>query len=124
MKTEGPSEILHSVATLAAMVSHEINNPLMIIVANLELLERAQTLDAYGRARLEAAMAAAHQIKETIRRLGRITRLELAADGPNLPPMLDLEKSSVGAHGEHEGGRLRETHPATSDRSEARRDVR
>jgi signal transduction histidine kinase len=97
----GPSEILHSVATLAAMVSHEINNPLMTIVANLELLGGTQTLDAYGRARLEAALAAADQIKETIRRLGRITRLELAVGGPNLPPMLDLEKSSVGANGKH-----------------------
>jgi len=96
----GPSEILHSVARLGAMVSHEINNPLMTIVANLELLERTRTLDAYGRARLGAAMAAADQIKETILRLGSITRLELAADGPNLPPMLDLEKSSLGADGE------------------------
>lgn len=95
-----PSEILHSIATLAAMVGHEINNPLMTTVANLELLARTQTLDAYGRARLEAALAAAAQIKETIRRLGRITRLELAAGGPNLPPMLDLEKSSREANGE------------------------
>jgi signal transduction histidine kinase len=97
----GPSEILHSVATLAAMVSHEINNPLMTIVANLELLEGKQTLDAYGRARLGAALAAADRIKETIRRPGRITRLELADGGPNLPLMLDLEKSSLGANGEH-----------------------
>ena len=97
----GPSEILHSVATLAAMVSHEINNPLMTIVANLELLERKQTLDAYGRARVGAALSAADQIKETIRQLARITRLELAAGGPNLPLMLDLEKSSLGTNGEH-----------------------
>jgi hypothetical protein len=48
-----------------------------------------------------AALAAADRIKETIRRLGRITRLELADGGPNLPLMLDLEKSSLGANGEH-----------------------
>jgi signal transduction histidine kinase len=96
----GPSEILHSVATLAAMASHEINNPLMVIVANLELLERTQALDAHGRARLGAALAAAGQIKEKVRRLGHITHLELAAAGPNLPPMLDLEKSSLEANGE------------------------
>ena len=59
----GLSEILHSVATLAATVSHEINNPLMAIVANLELLEGTQTLDAHSRARLRAALAAADRIK-------------------------------------------------------------
>jgi signal transduction histidine kinase len=96
-----PSEILHSVAALAAMVGHEINNPLMAIVANLELLEATQTRDDYGCARLGAALAAAARIKETVRRLGRITRLHLAAVGPNLPPMLDLERSSPGANGEH-----------------------
>jgi signal transduction histidine kinase len=88
------SEVLRSVATLAAAASHEINNPLMVIVASLELLERTQTLDADGHARLAAALAAAGQIKEKIRRLGRITRLELAVGGPNLPPMLDLDKST------------------------------
>jgi signal transduction histidine kinase len=96
---EGPSEILRSVATLAAAASHEINNPLMVIVGNLALVERTQTLDADGRACLAAALAAADEIKERIRRLGGITRLELAADVPNLPPMLDLERSSVGMNG-------------------------
>ena len=95
-----PSEILHSVAELAAMVSHEINNPLMAIVANLELLGATQTRDDYGSARL-GALAAAARIKETIRRLARITRLQLAAAGPNLPPMLDLERSSSGTNGDH-----------------------
>jgi len=71
----------------------------MALVASLELLERTQTLDAYGHARLGVALAAAGEIKEKIRRLGRITRLELAAGGPNLPPMLDLERSSPGANG-------------------------
>jgi nitrogen-specific signal transduction histidine kinase len=35
-----PSEILHSVAALAAMVSHEINNPLMTIVAKESLINK------------------------------------------------------------------------------------
>ena len=34
------------------------------------------------------------KIKEKVGQLGRITRFELAAGGPNLPLMLDLEKSS------------------------------
>jgi signal transduction histidine kinase len=91
---EGPSEILRSVATLAVAASHEINNPLMTLIASLELLEKTQTLDAYGQARLSVALAAAWEIKEAVRQLGRITRFELAAGGPNLPSMLDLEKSS------------------------------
>ena len=43
-----PSEVPRSVAMLAAAASHEINNSLMVIVANLELLERTQALDADG----------------------------------------------------------------------------
>ena len=94
LRAEGPSEILRSVATLAVAASHAINNPLMALVASLELLERTQTLDAYGHARLDVALAAAEEIQEKVRQLGRITRFELAAGEPDLPSMLDLEKSS------------------------------
>ena len=95
-RAEPKAETLRWVVTLAAAVSHEINNPLMAVMGNLELLEKMHRLDAHGRARLEVALAAADQIKEKVRRLGRITRLELATSGPGLPPMLDLEKSSQG----------------------------
>jgi PAS domain S-box-containing protein len=95
-QAEREAEMLRIVATLATATSHEINNPLMAVMGNLELLERTHRLDAYGRARLEAALAAAGVIKEKVRRFGRITRLEIAADGPDLPPMLDLKKSSQG----------------------------
>ncbi|MFI5393478.1 MAG: hypothetical protein ACHQY1_07070 [Myxococcota bacterium] len=66
----------------------------MALIASLELLERTQTLDADGRARLAVALAAAWEIKEKVGQLGRITRLELAAGAPDLPSMLDLERSS------------------------------
>jgi len=95
-RADREAETLRSVATLAAAVSHEINNPLMAVLGNLQLLETVQKLDAYGRARLAAALAAADEIKEKVRRFGLISRLELANDGPNLPLMLDLEKSSQG----------------------------
>ena len=94
LRADGPSEILRSIATLAVAASHEINNPLMALIASLELLEKTQTLDAYGHARLRVALTAAWQIKEKVGQLGRITRFELAAGGPDLPSMLDLEKSS------------------------------
>jgi PAS domain S-box-containing protein len=95
-RADREAETLRSVATLAAAVSHEINNPLMAVMINLELLERTHRLDAYGRERLEAALAAADEIKEKVRRFGLISQLELANDGPYLSPMLDLEKSSQG----------------------------
>ena len=95
-QAEREAEMLRIVAALATATSHEINNALMAVMGNLELLEKMHRLDAPGRARLEVALAAADQIKEKVRRLGRITRLELATSGPGLPPMLDLEKSSQG----------------------------
>ena len=54
----------------------------MALIASLELLEKTQTLDAYGHARLRVALAAAWEIKEKVGQLGRITRFELAAGGP------------------------------------------
>ncbi|HLC42756.1 MAG TPA: histidine kinase dimerization/phospho-acceptor domain-containing protein [Methylomirabilota bacterium] len=95
-RADQEAETLRSVATLAAAVSHEINNPLMAVMINLELLESTHKLDAYGRERLEEALAAAGVIKEKVRRFEQITRLEIADDGPALPRMLDLEKSSRG----------------------------
>src|SRR5262245_14741948 len=44
----------------------------------IALVERTQTLDVDGRAWRAEALAAADQSKEMIRRLGGITRLELA----------------------------------------------
>jgi signal transduction histidine kinase len=83
-----------AVASLAAATSHEINNSLMVVIARLELLDRTQQLDTCGRVHLEAALAAANEIKKKVHWLGWITRLELADGGLGLTPMLDLEKSS------------------------------
>jgi PAS domain S-box-containing protein len=88
------ADTLRSVAALAAAVKHEINNPLMTLTGNLELLERAGTLDAAGRALLRRALAAADEITRKVGRFGRLTRLELADEGVALPAMLDLDKSS------------------------------
>ena len=88
------ADTLRSVAALAAAVKHEINNPLMTVIGNLELLERSGTLDAAGHALLRNAMAAADEITRKVGRFGRLSRLELAADGVALPAMLDLDKSS------------------------------
>jgi signal transduction histidine kinase len=85
---------ISAVADLAAATSHAIYDPLMVVIARLELLDRTQQLDAGGRVHLEAALAAADEIKQKVHRLGWLTRLELADGGPGLLPVLDLEKSS------------------------------
>jgi PAS domain S-box-containing protein len=90
------AETLRSVAALGAAVHHEINNPLTTVIGNLQLLESTGRLDAYGRARLQAALAAAAEIARKVRRFGRITQLEFADDALTLPSMLDLERSSQG----------------------------
>jgi signal transduction histidine kinase len=89
------------VAALAATVKHEINNPLMTLIGNLELLERAGTLDAAGRTLLRKALGAADEITRKVGRFGRLSRLELASEGVALPAMLDLDKSSA-EHGPRE----------------------
>jgi PAS domain S-box-containing protein len=95
-KAEQEAALLPTIAALATATSHEINNPLMAVTANLELLDRTQPLDARGRACLEGALTAADEIKTKVRRLRRIAKLEFSDDGPGGPPMLDLEKSSQG----------------------------
>ena len=93
-KAEREAEALRSVATLAEATSHEINNPLMAVMGNLELLARNPTLDARAQAFVRRGLVAAEDIKVKVRRMARITRLELSDGGVNLPPMLDLERSS------------------------------
>src|SRR5712692_1424264 len=99
-EAERESAILRTIAALATATSHEINNPLMAVTANLELLEKTQPFDTRGRACLEGALAAAGEIKAKVRRLRRIAGLELSDAGPDRPPMLDLEKSSPGVDDE------------------------
>jgi PAS domain S-box-containing protein len=95
------ADTLRSVAALAAAVKHEINNPLTTLIGNLELLERAGTLDAAGRTLLRKALAAADEITRKVGRFGRLSRLELASESVPLPAMLDLDKSSP-EHGPRE----------------------
>lgn len=82
------------VANLDAATTHELANPLLVVIAHLELLDRTQQLDACGRMHLAAALAAVDEIKKKVHWLGWMTRLELADGERGLPPMLDLEKSS------------------------------
>jgi hypothetical protein len=69
------------VANPVAATSHALANPLMVLIARLELLAGTDQLDACGRLHLQVALAAAEDIKKKVHWL-------------SLPPMLDLEKSS------------------------------
>ena len=89
------AEALRSVAQLALATAHEINNPLTVIIGSLQLLlVRGQVSEETAHS-LERVIRAAEQIRDTVRNLSRITRLELARQSPSLPEVLDLRKSSV-----------------------------
>lgn len=89
------AEALRSVAQLALATAHEINNPLTVIIGSLQLLlVRGQVSEETAHS-LERVIRAAEQIRDTVRNLSRITRLELARQSPSLPEVLDLRKSSA-----------------------------
>ena len=92
---EREAEALRAVAKLANAAAHEINNPLAVIVGHLDLLERKYEQDPDTSQRLDRARQACHRIAQMIVHMGRITRLEESEDqSPNLPPILDLRRSS------------------------------
>ncbi|HEU4438063.1 MAG TPA: PAS domain S-box protein [Methylomirabilota bacterium] len=89
------AEALRSVAQLALATAHEINNPLTVIIGSLQLLlARGQISEETIRS-LERVIRAAEQIRDTVRNMSRITRLELSRQSPALPDVLDLRKSST-----------------------------
>ena len=87
------AKALRSVAELARAAAHEINNPLAIVVGQLEMLRRSMVENADAVGRIDIASEAARRIADIVSHMARITRLE-RADVSALPPMLDLSKSS------------------------------
>jgi PAS domain S-box-containing protein len=87
------AKALRSVAELARAAAHEINNPLAIIVGQLEMLRRSMVENEDAVARIDIASEAARRITAIVSRMASITRLE-RADVSALPPMLDLRGSS------------------------------
>lgn len=88
------AEALRSVGQLALATAHEINNPLTVIVGSLQLMVARGQVPAEATAYVQRAIKAAEQIRDTVRNMSRITRLELSRQAPQLPPVLDLTKSS------------------------------
>ncbi len=85
-------DALRYVSSLAAAASHEINNPLAVVVGQAQLL--AEEVDATGRRRIEEILEATRRIQAILDRLKRIHRLELSDAPEPVPEMLDIEKSS------------------------------
>jgi PAS domain S-box-containing protein len=84
---------LRSVADLANAAAHEINNPLAIIVGQLEMIRRKSADDPSVATRVETATAAVQRISGIIGKMASITRLERLPTPPSVPPLLDLNRS-------------------------------
>ncbi|MBI1737611.1 MAG: PAS domain S-box protein [Candidatus Rokubacteria bacterium] len=86
---------LRAINLLAGTTAHEINNPLAVVVGALALLGR--TLTASGREKdlLDRALAASERIRDIVRQLTMIRRVETEQAGPNLPPILNLKASTA-----------------------------
>jgi signal transduction histidine kinase len=80
---------LRSVAALANAAAHEINNPLTVLIGNLERLNDAG--DPAGR--IERMRAAIARIGDIVSHMAHITRLEPADQSAELPRMLDIRRS-------------------------------
>lgn len=85
-------ESLRSVTRLASAAAHEINNPLAIIMGNVEII--AQHVDPVATARIRPTLDAVERIRLIVQRMTRITDLKLYEQSPSLPEMLDLRRSS------------------------------
>ena len=86
------TKALRSVAQLANAAAHEINNPLAIIVGQLEMLRRSLEANGDAVARIDIAFEAARRITAILSRMATITRLERV--DASAVPMLDLQRSS------------------------------
>jgi signal transduction histidine kinase len=91
----GEAEALRSVGQLALATAHEINNPLTVIMASLQLMVTRGQVPEPAAAYVQRAIKSAEQIRDIVRNMSRITRLELSRQAPQLPAVLDLSKSSA-----------------------------
>jgi PAS domain S-box-containing protein len=85
---------LRAIALLAGATAHEINNPLAVIVGSIDLLARHTGLGPHEQKWINHALAAAARVKDIVLRMTHITRIENVPDQEDLPPMLDIRKSS------------------------------
>jgi PAS domain S-box-containing protein len=108
-EAERRAEALRSVAQLASATAHEINNPLAVIMGNCELL--AREVGPRSQRRVQTMLAAVERIRKIVLHMSHITRLEMTYQSPNLPVMLDLQKSSGAAGGGDSGNPVARPRP-------------
>jgi len=86
---------LRSVNLLAQAAAHEINNPLAIIMGYVQMLEDRLPpgSDESGWAR--TCKNAAVRIRDAVGRLSRIVRVESTSPSGTVPPILDMERSTI-----------------------------
>lgn len=85
-------DTLRSVASLAAGAAHEINNPLAVVLGQVQLL--ANELEGAQRQRIAEILEAIDRIRAIVARMRHLTRVELSEPYPGLPEMLDFARSS------------------------------
>ncbi|PYN34512.1 MAG: hypothetical protein DMD98_10345 [Candidatus Rokuibacteriota bacterium] len=85
---------LRAVASLARGAAHEINNPLMIVAGGLAILAKRLTAGSEEAQWAERAKEGAERIREIVARMNEITEVRQAPEHGQLPPMLDIRKSS------------------------------
>jgi PAS domain S-box-containing protein len=81
---------MQAITKLANAASHEINNPLTVVLGNLELMRRRMGADHH----IDAIVRACREIEEIVGRMQHITRVELFDQDPALGEVLDIRKSS------------------------------
>jgi signal transduction histidine kinase len=86
---------LRAVAALAHAAAHEINNPLMAVVGGLALVARGVPTNSDQARWIAGAKGGADKIRDIVKRMNQITKVEEVPQQGALPPMLDLRKSST-----------------------------
>jgi DNA-binding response OmpR family regulator len=88
------AETLRAVNHLALAAAHEINNPLTIVLAQLQLLADESEHSGKAIPRIGPALAAVERIRRIVDLMGRITQLETHKFASGLPEILDLWRSA------------------------------
>jgi PAS domain S-box-containing protein len=86
---------LRSVNLLAQAAAHEINNPLAIIMGYVQMLEDRLPPGSEESNWARTCRTAAMRIRDAVGRLSRIVRVESTNPSGTVPPILDMERSTI-----------------------------